>query len=78
MYLRRIIVGTKGVSNLEVSAWQTVRASVKKTGSVRVLLGGCKFEVFAHCPGNGGIDSAAQEAAETEYKFRSSGHMRKS
>lgn len=51
---------------------------MKKTGSVRVLLGGCKFEVFAHCPGNGGIDSAAQEAAETEYKFRSSGHMRKS
>ena len=41
-------------------------------------VGDIKFEVFARSPGSGGFDSAAQEASETKYKFRSSEHVRKS
>lgn len=42
-------------------------------------VGDIKFEVFARSPKLcGGFDSAAQEASETKYKFRSSEHVRKS
>ena len=41
-------------------------------------VGDIKLEVFAQHPSNGGFDSAVQEVPETEYKFRSSEHVRKS
>ena len=73
--------GDEGSQELRCLCFQTVRTSVKKTGSVRVLqegVGDIELEVFAQHPSNGGFDSAVQEVPETEYKFRSSEHVRKS
>ena len=47
-------------------------------GFLQEGVGDVEFEVFAQRPGSGGFDSAAQEAPETKYKFRSSEHVRKS
>ena len=47
-------------------------------GFLQEGVGDVEVEVFAQRPGSGGFDSAAQEAPETKYKFRSSEHVRKS